>query len=117
FLIGDLLQPSRLCFDARVGRIDTVDIRIDVATVGADGGGNRDCAGIRAAAAEGRQAVVGANPLETGDDGDLPLGQPFDQPLALDILDARRAVAAVGANRDLPALPRTGIDGDVLQRN
>ena len=36
---------------------------------------------------------------------------------AVDLLDARRAMGVVGADRDLPALPGAGIDAHRLQRD
>jgi hypothetical protein len=71
------LQPPRLGNDARIGRIDAVDIGIDVAAVGLQGRRNGDRARVRAAAAEGRDAVVGRDALEAGDHRHLPLRQPL----------------------------------------
>ena len=58
FLERHLGEPPRLRHDARVGRIDAVDVGIDVAAVGADRRRDRDRAGVGAAAAERRDAVV-----------------------------------------------------------
>ncbi len=41
FLEGDLRQAARLGLDARIGRVDAVDVGIDVAAVGLDRGGDR----------------------------------------------------------------------------
>ena len=72
FFIRNLGEPPRLRNDARVGRIDAVDVGIDVADVGFERDRNRDGAGIRAAAAERRDAVVlRLDALKAGDDGDL----------------------------------------------
>jgi hypothetical protein len=46
FLEGDFLHPPRLGLDARIGCVDAVDIGIDVAAVGLDGGGNGHRAGV-----------------------------------------------------------------------
>ena len=53
-LEGDLVQPPRLRHDARIGRIDAVDVGVDVAAVRADRRGDGDRAGVGAAAAERR---------------------------------------------------------------
>ena len=66
---------SRRAFghDARIGRVDAVHVRIDVAAIRLDGGGDRDRAGVRAAAAErGDAAGRRVDALEAGDHGDLP---------------------------------------------
>ena len=85
FLEGDLRQPPRLRLDARVGRVDAVDIGIDVAAVGLDGGGDRHGAGVGAAAAERGDAVVGRDALEAGDDRHLALAEALDQERAVDL--------------------------------
>ena len=54
--------------------------------------------------------------LEAGDDRDLPLARAARSARSPSMsCDARRAVAAVGADRDLPALPGARLDADVLQ--
>ena len=103
--------------DPRIGGVDAVDVGVDVAAFGAQGGGDRHRRGVRAAAAQGRDPVVRVDALEAREHGDLPLAHPADDLLALDALDARAAVGVVGADRDLPAQPGTRGDADLLQRD
>ena len=58
---------------------------------------------------------VGAEALEAGDDRVQALAELADQALGLDRLDAGGAVARVGAERHLPALPAAGGDAHLLQ--
>ena len=59
--------------------------------------------------------LFGGDALEAGDHGDLAGLHAPDQLRAVDRLDARLAVRGVGAHRDLPALPGTGVDAVLLQ--
>ncbi len=113
--IGDSTQLLRLGNDARIGRINPVDIGEDIAAVGLQRGGERDGRGVRPAAAERRDAVARPDALKPGDDGDLALGEAPLQFGRVDPLDARLAVHLVGADRDLPAEPGAGVDAERLQ--
>ena len=62
-------------------------------------------------------AVVGADALKAGHHRDLAGLHAADQFGALDAGDARLAMRVVGADGDLPALPGTGFDADLLQRD
>ena len=119
FLEGDAVEPARLRHDARIGRIDAVDIGIDVAAVGLDRGGDGDGAGIRAAAAERRDAP--ACLVQALKAGDRPrprrAANPSISSRAVDVDDARRAVRVVGEDRHLPALPRARRNAHVLQHD
>ena len=75
FLVGDLIELARLRNDARIGRVDAVDIGVDIAAVGLERRRQRHRRGIRAAAAQRRDAPVGPEPLEPGDHRDLPVRQ------------------------------------------
>ena len=68
-LIGDFRKTPRFWHDPRVGGVDTVDICIDIAAVCAQGGGNRDSAGVGAAASQRCDAPIGADALKSGDNG------------------------------------------------
>ena len=60
---------------------------------------------------------LGADALEAGDHRDLrPRRQAALELVRLDAADARLAVDAVGADRDLPAQPGAGLDAELLQR-
>ena len=78
-------------------------------------GGQRDCRGIRSAAPQRGDAVVGAEALEARHHGHLARLHATDQFGALDARDAGLAVRVVGADRDLPALPGACLDADLLQ--
>jgi hypothetical protein len=59
--------------EPRVGGEDAVHVRVDLACVGAESGGERDRRRVRAAAAERRDVEVGGDALEAGDEDD-PVG-------------------------------------------
>ncbi len=119
FLEGDLVEPLGARHDARIGRIDAIDVRVDVAAVSADGRRDRHCRSIRPAAAQsGDAAGLLVHALEAGDDRNLfAFRKAADQLLAIDVEDARRAVDVRGRNRKLPALPGARVDIEVLQRD
>ena len=71
--------------------------------------------GVRAAAAEGGDPPVRAEALEAGDHRVQPLAELADEALGLDRLDAGGAVARVGAERHLPALPAPRRHAHLLQ--
>ena len=77
FLEGDAVEPARLGHDARIGRIDAVDVGVDVAAVGADGGRDRHRARVRAAAAQRRHAgrVSSWMPWKPATTATCPLGE------------------------------------------
>ena len=58
FFVGDLIELARLRNDARIGRVDAVDIGEDVAAVGLERRRQRHRRGIGAAAAQRRDAAV-----------------------------------------------------------
>ena len=118
-LEGDLVEPPRLRNHPRVGRIDAVDVGIDVAAVGADRGRNRHRRGVRAAAPERGDSVgLRVDALEAGDDGDfLAIRESVDDLGAVDLENPRRGVRVGGLDRDLPALPGAGLDAHALQRD
>ena len=60
--------------------------------------------------------LSGPDALEARDHRDLALAHAADELARLDIGDARLAVHAVGADRDLPAEPGARIDPERLQR-
>ena len=65
-----VVEPPRLGHDARVGRVDAVDVGVDLALVGLERGGKRDARRIGTAAAERGDVAVGIHALEAGDDDD-----------------------------------------------
>src|ERR1041385_709683 len=115
----DSVEPARLRHHPRVGRIDAVDVGIDVAAHRVDGGGNRYRRGVGAAASQrGDAAGLRIDSLEAGDDGDfLTLPEAVDQLGTVDFEDPRRGMGVAGPDRDLPALPRTRLDAEALQHD
>ena len=114
--IGDLIQLARIGNDARIGRVDPVDIGKDVAALGLQRGGERDRRGVRPAAAQGGDAAVRADTLKPGHDSRLALGQATLDLRGFDCLNAGVAVHAVCPNGNLPAKPGPRIDAEILQR-
>src|SRR3546814_2409728 len=56
-LIGDIIKLAGASDDPRVGRVNTVNIGVDIAAVGLHRRRDRDRAGVRTAAAERRDAA------------------------------------------------------------
>ena len=57
--VGHAVDLLRLLDDARIGRVDAVDVRIDVATIGLERRRQRHRRGVGAAAAQRRDAPFG----------------------------------------------------------
>ena len=108
-------ELARLPGDARVGGVDAVDVGVDVAALGLERRGEGDGGGVRAAAAERGDPAFGRDALEAGDHRVQPFAELLDQPLGVDRLDAGGAVAGVGAQRHLPALPAARGHAHLLQ--
>ncbi len=108
---------SRLRHHARIGGVDAVDIGVDVAAIGLDGGRERHRARVRAAAPERRDASrLRVEALEAGDHGDFAaLLEALDDRAPVDRRDARRAMRAIGGHRELPSLPGARRQPLVLQ--
>ena len=96
-------EPARLGNDARVGRVDAVDVGVDLAFVGGQRRGQRDARRIGAAAAEGGDVAVGIHALEAGDDDDRARRQIAAHVGLVDLEDARLGVGVVGQDAHLPA--------------
>ncbi len=116
-LVRNLVEPPRLGDDAGIGGVDAVDIRIDVAALGLDGGGERHRARVRAAAAQGGDSLGRLmHPLEAGNDRHrLVFGEAPNDAGAVDGGDPRRAMDLGGQDRHLPALPGAGVEAHFLQ--
>ncbi len=116
-LVGDLIQLAGPGNDSRVGRVDAVDVGVDVAAVGLQRRRQRHRRGVGPAAAQRGDPVVRADALEAGHDRHLPGRHARQQRRAVDPVDPRLAVRAVRVQRDLPAGPGARIDPDLLQRD
>ncbi len=73
-------------------------------------------AGVGAAAAQGGDTAVRGDALEPGDDHDLALLQARLNFVRVDAGDARLGMDIVGVDGDLPTLPGSGGNADILQR-
>src|SRR5690606_18607454 len=91
-LIADALDLAGIGDDARVGGVDAVHIGVDLADLGADGGGDGDCAGVAAAAAEGGDVALIGGALEAGDDDDAAAVEFALNAIALDGADTGAGV-------------------------
>ena len=78
-LVADPRELARLRHDARIGGVDAIDVGVDVAAVGLQRRRQRHGRGVRAAAAQRGDAVVGADALEAGHHGDLARCHAADQ--------------------------------------
>ena len=97
-LEGDHRQLARVGDDARVGAEDARDVGVDLAHVGADGGGERDSGGVRAAAAERGDVAGGAHALEAGDQHDAIVLERLADAVGAHVKDAGLGVRGVGHN-------------------
>ena len=109
-------EPARLRHDPRIGRINAVDIGIDIAPVGRDRRSERNGGRVRAAPPERRHPIGGLmHALKPGDDGDLTRRKAIAKPRSVDAGNAGRAMRVVGDERDLPARPRARLEPHVLE--
>ena len=121
-LVGDALDLPRRGADVRVGRVDAVDVRVDLALVGADGRGDGDGARVGAAAAERRDVAGVVDPLEAGDDGDLAAVYGDSKIFEPSMVLMRALVNAPSVRildlvaEERPRLAALGLDGDRGER-
>ena len=107
--------------DVRIGRVDAVDVGVDLAHPGAYGGSDGYGGRVGAAAPEGRDVAVVVDPLEPGDDGDLAVVHRLEDLRSFDRLDARLGEGAVGEDLHLVSEERArfapfGLDRHRRQR-
>ena len=81
--------------DVRIGRVDAVDVGVDLAGIGVERGRDRDAGGVAAAAAERRDVALLVDALEPGDHRDLAGGERVLDRLAVDRHDPRARERAV----------------------
>ena len=101
---GDPVELASGRDDARVGGEHAVDVAVDLAHLGVEGGSQRHGGGVRGPAAE-RGDVLGVlrDTLEAGDDRDVALVDGLLDPAGRDVDDLRLAVRAVGDDAGLAA--------------
>ena len=96
-LEGQHRQLAGLGDDARVGAEHARDIGVDLADLGAEGGGQGHRGRVGAAAPEsGHVERLLRDALEAGHQHDLAVLEPAADAVGLDLDDARLGVAAVG---------------------
>ena len=100
--MGDAVELAGGRDDARVGGEDAVDVAVDLAHLGAEGGGERDGGGVgRATTQRGDVLGVLGDALEAGDDRDRAGLDRVDDPARRDVDDLGPAVGGVGDHAGL----------------
>ena len=100
-VVADRRQPPGVRQHAWIGRVDAIDVGVDLAEVGVEHGGERDGGRIGAAAAERGDVAVLVDALEAGGDHDRAVIEQFPHVVGRDRLDAGLRVGAIGADADL----------------
>ena len=97
------MQLARVGDDRRVGRVDAVDVGVDLADAGAQGVGQRHRGGVGAAAAQRGDVLAGRDALKAGDQRDLAAGQRLLDAQRRDAHDLGLGVDRVGDDARLRA--------------
>ena len=113
-LVADGMELARPGHDARVGREDAVDVRVDLADFGAQGDGQRHRRRVRAAAAERRDVEVGGHALKAGHEHDVADVERLVDAPRPHVDDLRLAVRRVGDDARLRACERDGLVAEVV---
>jgi hypothetical protein len=111
------VKPARFFDHARVGRVDTVDVRIDQALVRFQRSRDGHRRGVRTAATERRDMAFRVDALEAGDHHHLARVEIAQHALAVDFANACLGERAVGFDRHLPTGVADRIDACFLQRD
>ena len=114
-VIGNFRQLGRRGHQAGVGGVDAVHIRINLAEVGLQCGGQGDGGQIRAAAAERGDLALGGLALEAGHDDDMAGVQLFVDLSGGDVVDFGFGVDGIGDDAGLGAGERHGGDFQGVQ--
>ncbi len=112
--LGEGAQAMGLRDDARVGGEEAVDVRVDFAHVGVEGGSQGDGGRVGAAAAEGGHVVVFGDALESGDDGDLAILDGAGDALGDHADDLGGTKVIVGLDAGLGPRVRAGFDAEFV---
>ena len=116
-LVGDALELAGLGDDARIARVDAVDIGEDVTARRTQRRRQRHGRGVRAAPPERRHPALRAQPLKSSDHRDPARVQAGPDRCRIDLQDPSLAVRSVGLEPGLPAQERARRHADGLQRD
>ena len=115
--VADALDLARRRADVRIGRVDAVDVGVDLADVGLERRRDRDRRGVGAAAPERGDVALLVDALEAGDHGDpAAVAARCEDAPRVDALDARARERAVGADAHLVAGERARLAARALDR-
>jgi hypothetical protein len=109
FIETDLLYFCGALEYSRVRRVDSIDISINLALLGAQGRSKYNCGRVRAAPAECGYVFILIYTLEAGDNDNSAFVQLFADSLGVDALYPRLCVIAVGNHSNLAAGEAYGI--------
>ena len=120
-LVVDLIDEPRVGDDPRVGRVDALDVGVDLAAVGAEGRGEGHGGRIGSAATERRhlaeeERLVG-RALEAGHDDDAALLELLADAQRLDVRDPGAPMAPVGPDARLGSGQRDRVHAERLERH
>ena len=102
-LVVNLNQLARLGHDARVGGVDALDVRVDLASLRAKRGCQRDGRRIRTAAAQRGDLLLLGHSLESADHCDAARIQLRQDAVRRDVSNARLSVQRFGLDARLQA--------------
>ena len=117
FLVRHLFQLACARDDARIGRVDTIDIGVDVTAIGLHRRRHRHRRRVRTAAAERAYSRLRIDTLKAGNDRDFARRQACVERGGIDLFDPRRGMRVRRADRQLPAEPASRRDACRLQRD
>jgi 2-polyprenyl-6-hydroxyphenyl methylase/3-demethylubiquinone-9 3-methyltransferase len=102
-VVGNLLELLRVRHDARVGGVNAVHVRVNLAEVGLERGGKRNRRQIRTAAAQRRDLAFRRLALEAGHDDDIARFEQFVDFLRRDVVNPGLGMNHVGDDARLRA--------------
>ena len=113
---------ARVGDGAGIGGVDAVDVAVDLAALGLEGGGEGDGGGVGAAAAQRGDLAAVAHPLVARDDDDLAAGELVLDAVRAHLDDPRVEMAIAREDARLRAgegdrLEAAGLDGDREERH
>ena len=116
FLERDLFQPLGLRDDPRIGRVDPVHVCVNIAAFGIDRGCDGDGAGVRATPAQRRKPSCRLmNALKACNHCNfVQAHEMIGEGRSVHANDSGRAMRVIGADRDLPSLPRSRGNAHIL---